>query len=289
MPPTMVAAAEQASAVMTLLTVCPGVRVAVLPRAAADAAARGRLREAGIECVTTLDGGDIHAAHRLAAELAAAQGWEASPSTSVSMPPASDVDVVGWYEVRIEHGGILVTTDRPITRFQGSARFVASFNLLGQGRLNAACADLLRRRLVGAGMAPDTGFDAVVCAESKAVGLVQALVDGFGLDRYVVLRKGMKNYMPRRPRPPLVTEFSSITTAGAQTLVLDPNDWPLVERRRVLLVDDVIATGGTVRAAIELLRRAGATVAGVAAVLLKGSGTIAPDLPDPIVLARPLL
>jgi len=36
---------------------------------------------------------------------------------------------------------------------------------------------------------------------------------------------------------------------------------------RVLIVDDVIATGGTVLATVEILRRAGATVVGVAALL----------------------
>ena len=76
--------------------------------------------------------------------------------------------------------------------------------------------------------------------------------------------------MPRAPRGPLVEEASSITTAGAQSLVLDPLDWALIEGRRVLLVDDVIATGGTVRAAHRLLEKAGATVAATAAILLKG-------------------
>ncbi|PRX96048.1 adenine phosphoribosyltransferase [Allonocardiopsis opalescens] len=36
---------------------------------------------------------------------------------------------------------------------------------------------------------------------------------------------------------------------------------------RVLIVDDVLATGGTARAAVELVRRAGATVVGVSVLL----------------------
>ena len=126
----------------------------------------------------------------------------------------------------------------------------------------------------------------VVCSESKAVGMVQVVAECFGQDRYVVLRKGLKNYMPRRPREPLVEEAVSITTAGRQALVLDPLDWPLLEGRRVLLVDDVIATGGTARAAGRLLERAGARVTAAATVLLKGPE---PDLPRLVVLARPLL
>ena len=89
-----------------------------------------------------------------------------------------------------------------------------------------------------------------------------------------------------RPRAPLVEDAESITTAGSQSLVLDPLDWPLLEGRRVLLIDDVIATGGTVRAAHRLLERAGATVAATAAVLLKGP---APEVPRLVVLAHPLI
>jgi adenine phosphoribosyltransferase len=136
------------------------------------------------------------------------------------------------------------------------------------------------------GVALDEVFDVVVCSESKAVGMVQVVAECFGQDRYVVLRKGLKNYMPRRPREPLVEEAVSITTAGRQALVLDPLDWPLLEGRRVLLVDDVIATGGTAHAASRLLERAGARVTAAATVLLKGPE---PDLPRLVVLARPLL
>ena len=45
----------------------------------------------------------------------------------------------------------------------------------------------------------------------------------------------------------------------------------LVPAQRVLLVDDLIATGGTALAAIRLLRKAGASVMGAAFVI---------DLPD---------
>lgn len=200
-----------------------------------------------------------------------------------AMPPG---DVIGWYEVRVAHSGSPVTTDRPITRLHGGRAYIASFNLLGQGRLNRALGDMLQRRLADDGIVPRAAFDVVVCAESKALGMAQVLVDRFGLERYVVLRKGVKNYMPRHPRAPLVQDAASITTAGIQSLVLDPNDWPLLEGRRALVVDDVIATGGTARAACALLARAGAQVAAVATVLLKGPE---PNLPRLIVLARPPL
>jgi len=57
---------------------------------------------------------------------------------------------------------------------------------------------------------------------------------------------------------------------------------------RVLLVDDVLATGGTAAAAIELLQRFGATIAGAAFLIelafLRGRGRVAPA--DPLVLLR---
>ena len=272
---------------ITTLSGQPGDRLAaVLPHAAATERARRLLREAHIECIATLAGQGLAGAHWLAQELAARQGWRMDDGG----PPLPDEnslgDIVGWYEVRVSHADALVTTDRPITRLYGTGGYIASFNLLGQVALNRALGELLHRCLADEGMLPGGAFDVVVCAESKAVGMAQVLVERFGMDRYAVLRKGVKNYMPRRPRAPLVQETASITTAGAQALVLDPNDLPLVEARRALLVDDVIATGGTARAACALLERAGAAVAAVATILLKGPE---PDLPRLIVLARPLL
>ncbi|HKW92440.1 MAG TPA: phosphoribosyltransferase family protein, partial [Methylomirabilota bacterium] len=256
-----------------------------LPHAAVDDEARVRLRQAQVECLSTLEGGDLADARWLAATLAEAEGWErAGSGLPTAAGPSAPGDVIGWCELRIGSGAL--TTDRPITQLHGSRHYIASFNLLGQGRLNQACGDLLYRRLVDEGIALGEVFDVVVCSESKAVGMAQVVVECFGQDRYVVLRKGLKNYMPRRPREPLVEEATSVTTAGAQALVLDPLDWPLLEGRRVLLVDDVIATGGTARAACRLLERAGARVTATATVLLKGPE---PDLPRLVVLARPLL
>jgi adenine phosphoribosyltransferase len=274
---------DAARAVAALGGVADARRAAALPRDAVGDEARLALRDAGIECLTTLEGGGLTDAVWLARELAESQDWRLTDAAGDAggHPPG---DVVGWYELRIAPRAL--TTDRPITRLHGARQYIASFNLLGQGRLNQRCGELLYERLADGGIAPEATFDTVVCSESKAVGMVQVLVESFGLDRYVVLRKGLKNYMPRSPRAPLVEEATSITSPGAQSLVLDPLDLPLVEGRRVLLVDDVVATGGTVRAACRLLERAGATVAATATVLLKGPE---PEVPRLVVLARPLL
>ena len=272
------------SAVDALPAVPGGRRAAVLPRSAVDDQARVLLRRADVECLSTLEGAGLDDARWLATQLSEAHDWTLAGPRASATGNVSPGDVIGWYELRI--GWNALTTDRPLTQLHGARRYIASFNLLGQGRLNQACGELLYRKLVDDGVAPTEVFDVIVCSESKAVGMAQVVVECFGQDRYVVLRKGMKNYMPRHPRAPLVEEMSSITTAGTQSLVLDPLDWPLLDGRRVLLLDDVIATGGTVKAACRLLERAGARVEATASVLLKGA---APEVPRLVVLARPLL
>jgi adenine phosphoribosyltransferase len=64
-------------------------------------------------------------------------------------------------------------------------------------------------------------------------------------------------------------------TLEVHTDAFDPTD-------RVLIVDDVLATGGTAAATASLIRRAGATIAGIVVLLelgfLAGRGKL-PDLP----------
>ena len=65
---------------------------------------------------------------------------------------------------------------------------------------------------------------------------------------------------------------------GAARLELHPDDVP--DGARVLIVDDVLATGGTAGAAIRLLQRAGADVVGVSVMVellaLGGRAALAP-------------
>ena len=88
-----------------------------------------------------------------------------------------------------------------------------------------------------------------------------------GLDDYLILQKTPKIHLADA----LAEELESITTAGGQRLLLDRARIDTVAGRRVVLVDDVIATGGSIQASLRLLRAAGATVVAVGVLLTEGS------------------
>ena len=88
-----------------------------------------------------------------------------------------------------------------------------------------------------------------------------------GLDDYLILQKTPKIHLADA----LAEELESITTAGGQRLLLDRARIDAVAGRRVVLVDDVIATGGSMQASLRLLRAAGATVVAVGVLLTEGS------------------
>ena len=102
---------DAATAVADLAAAGGKRRAAVLPRAAVDDEARVRLRQAQIECLSTLDEGDLAAARWLASTLAEGEGWEqAEPRSAPAAGQTAPGDVIGWCELRIGSGAL--TTDR---------------------------------------------------------------------------------------------------------------------------------------------------------------------------------
>lgn len=146
--------------------------------------------------------------------------------------------------------------------------WIAAFVLWGDVELTNRCARALADRLRG------YAFDYLVSLEAKALPLVHMIATYLSdPDRgryfpYVVCRKGVKGYM----KNPLTVEVKSITTASVQSLVLDGAEADRLRGRWVAVVDDVVSTGGSLRAVEELLRRVDAQIVARAAVLLEEGG-----------------
>jgi adenine/guanine phosphoribosyltransferase-like PRPP-binding protein len=69
----------------------------------------------------------------------------------------------------------------------------------------------------------------------------------------------------------LSVALSSVTSPDSgRRLWLDPRLLPRLRGRRVLLIDDVISTGASINAALELMRIAGVEPVGVCAAMLQG-------------------
>jgi adenine phosphoribosyltransferase len=136
---------------------------------------------------------------------------------------------------------------------------IALLNILGDTELVQACATALAGKIQG------IDYDLLVTAEAKSIPLVHALAVEENVP-YVVLRKVYKPYMGEA----LVTETISITTGQVQKLYLDEKDRRLISGKKVVILDDVVSTGSTLKGMRKLMELAGANVLAVAAVLTEG-------------------
>ena len=136
---------------------------------------------------------------------------------------------------------------------------IAVLNILGDTELVKACAVALAQRLA------DTEYDALVTAEAKSIPLVHALALETAKD-YVVLRKSYKLYMGET----VSADTVSITTRQPQTLYLDEKDRAMLQGKRVVLLDDVVSTGSTLKGMRKVMQLAGAQVVAEAAVFTEG-------------------
>lgn len=151
-----------------------------------------------------------------------------------------------------------VERDLPLFEVEPGLR-IAVLNILGDVELTRAAATALAERLA------DTVYDVIVTPETKSVPLAHELAAVSGRP-YAVLRKNYKRYMGDA----LAARSESITTGAEQPLYLDEKDAGLVRGRPVLLLDDVVSTGSTLQAMRQLMRRAGADIAAVAAIATEG-------------------
>ena len=135
---------------------------------------------------------------------------------------------------------------------------IGAFILFGDVELTERCAEELYKR------APE--HDVMLTAESKGIPLIHAMCRLSGKNRYVLARKSVKLYMS----DVLKCETKSITTGHVQTLYIDGADAEYMKSKRVLIVDDVISTGGSLESLENLVRQAGGEIVGKMTILAEG-------------------
>ena len=111
------------------------------------------------------------------------------------------------------------------------------------------------------------GALAAVAARSGADKIVGLEARGFILAAPVAVRAGI-GFVPMRKAGKLPGETLVQSYALEYgTAEIEVQQDAFAPGERVLVVDDVLATGGTAEASLELIRRAGARIAGVAVLL----------------------
>ena len=151
---------------------------------------------------------------------------------------------------------------------------IAGFIVFGDVELTVkACEELLKK-------IPE--FDYIVTPEAKSIPLAYEMSRQCG-KKYFVARKRAKLYM----RDPVEVNVRSITTDAVQTLILDGADGEQIRGKRVVVLDDVISTGESLKAMDALMEKFDVEVVAKAAVLAEGD---AADRTDIVFLEKlPLL
>ncbi len=143
---------------------------------------------------------------------------------------------------------------------------IGAFVIFGDVELTCACArDLLK-------IAPE--FDYMVAPEAKAIPLIHEMARQSRRNEYFLVRKKKKAYM----NGVFEAVDHSITTEGEQKLYMDGADAEKLRGKRILILDDVISTGGSLAAVESLVNQAEGIVVGRMAILAEGDAAKRGDI-----------
>ena len=148
---------------------------------------------------------------------------------------------------------------------------IAAFILYGDVEITQHAAKELLAR------APQ--FDIMLTSASKSIPLIYEMARQAGMNEYIVALKAQKVYMGE----PLSADLNSITTLHRQQIFIGEDDVEKLRGKRVLIVDDVISTGESLKALERLAESAGGEIVAKMAVLAEGD---AYDRTDITVLGK---
>ena len=135
---------------------------------------------------------------------------------------------------------------------------IAVFNILGDTEIVKKAAALLVKKL-------PADADVLVTPEVKSIPLAYELSRRMKVP-YVVTRKIKKPYMVNS----LSHQVDTITHGKPQTIWLDGKDREILGGREVILVDDVVSTGSTLRGLRNLMKKAQAKIVAETAIFTEG-------------------
>ena len=144
--------------------------------------------------------------------------------------------------------------------------YIAAFIMFSDVEITKATAAALLEK------APE--FDLVMTAESKGIPLDYEMTRQAEKNDYIVARKGLKVYM----EDVIETDVNSITTQHLQHLYLGKTEIEKVRGKKVLIVDDVISTGASLKSIESLVEQAGGEIVGRMAVLAEGEAADRQDI-----------
>lgn len=165
----------------------------------------------------------------------------------------------------------------PIVRVSRNLH-IASFVLIDNYALVKKLSGILAREIIK--------YDpqSLLCIEAKSLPLTYAICDYLNAQnrrrgskayvKYIVVRKSRKVYM----KSPYSITIKSITTKQNQKLFIDKSDVSKLRKGRFAIVDDVISTGATMNALLNLLRKVHLTPRAIFTVLFEGETS--PDTID---------
>lgn len=143
--------------------------------------------------------------------------------------------------------------------------YIGAFILFGDAEITVASAEELLKKT------PE--FDIILTAEAKGIPLAHEMSRQSG-KKYIVARKGSKLYM----QDIIETNVNSITTDHIQKLCLGRTDAELMKDKKILIVDDVISTGESLKSLEVLVSQIGGNVVGRATVLAEGDAANRDDI-----------
>lgn len=151
-----------------------------------------------------------------------------------------------------------VTRQLPLVRV-GNAGRVALVEFVGDSEFTNAAAQAMLDLI------PE-GTEIFLNVVTNALPLTHEISDRSGIP-YVCARKKRRTYM----RNPMIQDVPSMTLGVAETLWLDGPHAERMKGKKVTIVQDVVASGGTAKALTRFVERSGGEVLGyIAAFKRKG-------------------